>query len=354
MNHRQFLILSLVTCISMPLPALAAAPFPLSQCHLESKPAVTVHATMGFDLRVAPEFEATEWVIYAPILPSLSRQIGARSSFSTKDKSISAQTLRERSPLQRPVQVIHVKNAVNYTRELPVQAEYWTQLHSCKLTPGKAAKPVADLTPAEENRNLLETFSLDYKKAPVQSWLTKNNLRKTAAESDIEFAWRVFETIKQNYKYNWSPTLDRRVSKTVAIDATDCGGLSYLFCAALRANGIPARVLIGRNAKSTEGVEDGSGYFNCHVKSEFFAKNIGWIPVDMSRSVSHPDADPMRYFGTDPGNFITLHENPDLILDSFHSGLKRIRSMQDFRYWIKGNGLYKTPQRRIEWKVEKL
>jgi len=314
-----------------------------------------VHAKMSFDLVVPPDFEVDDWVVYTPVAPSLSRQSDSRSTFSTRDRSVSAQVVKERSPLQRPVQVIRVQHAgKKYGRALPVQADFWMVLHTSKLVPGKAEKPVADLPPGEKKQNLLPTFSLDYNSEPVQSWLTKHKLKKTAAESDIEFAWRLFETLKEKYGYNWSPTLDRRASKTVAIDATDCGGLSYLYCSALRANGIPARVLIGRNAKSTKGIEDGSGYFNCHVKSEFFAKGIGWIPVDVSRAISYPDADPMRYFGTDPGNFITLHENPDMILDSFHSGLKRIRSMQDFRYWIKGNGLYRPPQRRIEWTVEKL
>lgn len=353
MNNHQLLNLSLAACIALQVPASAAAPFALSQCHLQSKPGPTVHATMSFDLAVPAEFQADEWVVYAPTLPSLSRQTAGRSKFSTKDKLIPAQEVREHSPLQRPVQVIHVQNAGSkYPRNLRVQADYWATLQSCKLAPGKADKPVVDLSATERQQNLLETFSLDYTSVPVQRWLKEHKLRKSAQETDVEFAWRLFETMRKTYQYNWSRTLDRRASRTVATDATDCGGLSYLFCAALRANGIPARVLIGRNAKSTPGMEDGSGFFNCHVKSEFFAKQVGWIPVDLSRAISDPKADAMRYFGTDPGNFITLHENPDLILDSFHSGLKRIRSMQDFRFWIKGKGLYRPPQRRIEWKVE--
>jgi hypothetical protein len=66
----------------------------------------------------------------------------------------------------------------------------------------------------------------------------------------------------------------------------------------------------------------------CHVKSEFYATNIGWIPVEMSAATEDKLSNPARYFGVDAGNFLTLHVDPDLVIDSLWFGVRR-RSVTD-------------------------
>jgi transglutaminase-like putative cysteine protease len=71
----------------------------------------------------------------------------------------------------------------------------------------------------------------------------------------------------------------------------ECGDYSYLFCALLRAAGVPARPVAGFHAVS-----------GCspHVWAEFFLPNYGWVPADPSwDDVSGP---PWRYFGEIPSS----------------------------------------------------
>jgi transglutaminase-like putative cysteine protease len=71
----------------------------------------------------------------------------------------------------------------------------------------------------------------------------------------------------------------------------ECGDYAYLFCALLRAAGVPARPVAGFHAVS-----------GCspHVWAEFFLPSYGWIPADPSwDDVSGP---PWRYFGEVPSS----------------------------------------------------
>jgi hypothetical protein len=42
---------------------------------------------------------------------------------------------------------------------------------------------------------------------------------------------------------------------------------------------------------------------------------VGWVPVDISSIVEKKGAHPLVYFGSDKGDFLTLHVDPDMILD---------------------------------------
>ena len=68
----------------------------------------------------------------------------------------------------------------------------------------------------------------------------------------------------------------------------ECGDYSTLFCALLRAVGVPARPVVGWLAETGRSL---------HVWAEFFLPNYGWIPVDPSWDDGN---DPWKYFGTVP------------------------------------------------------
>jgi len=106
-----------------------------------------------------------------------------------------------------------------------------------------------------------------------------------------------------------------------------------LYVAILRANGIPARTLWGRWAKTQEG-----DYGQFHVKSEFFDKTIGWVPVDVTGAMTSKNTDKDDFFGRDEGDFITMHVDTDLNFNSIHFGKKDLGWRQGAAFWVKGAG----------------
>src|SRR5207244_13017163 len=102
--------------------------------------------------------------------------------------------------------------------------------------------------------------------------------------------------------------LDGRASPVCRAGTTDCGGLSVLFVTILRGNDIPARTLVGRWAQSSKAkdIVGDSPYYQTHVKAEFFAEGIGWVPADPASALSEKQGDRMRCLGRDPGNFLTM------------------------------------------------
>jgi len=80
----------------------------------------------------------------------------------------------------------------------------------------------------------------------------------------------------------------------------------------MRANGIPARLIGGRWADSQKG-DDGK----YHVKSEFFAKGVGWVPVDSSGAMTDASGNEYARLGHDAGDFIAMTTAEDLEVESF-------------------------------------
>lgn len=326
--------------------------------HLNYTPVQKIHAELSFVMRPMDNSKVSEWTVYANKLPALEtqRECNSRMFVNLKQsgKEINAQETFEDSSTHRRVFRIHMKQK-QFAEQMTVSADYDAVLYKVELAANKNGLAKVKLSPKERNENLTSTFSLDFSDSQFQEFLKTNDLIKGKMETDICFAWRVFCSLKKQYKYYWTQSLDRRASITCRNRATDCGGLSYLFCSVLRANEIPARPLIGRWASSDDKEEDFNSSYKCHVKSEFFIDDVGWIPADLSEAVSYKKTNPSRFFGTANGDFIVMHTNPDLILDSLFDGKKNIRSNPDFRVWALTDAGDKTAgskiPRRIRWNV---
>jgi transglutaminase-like putative cysteine protease len=196
--------------------------------------------------------------------------------------------------------------------------------------------------------------NLDFEAESFQKWLDKNALRRRAGEGEVEFARRVFLHIRKHYKYDYREDLKREASVVCTARATDCGGMAILFVAALRANKLPARLLCGRWAESAVKGEKvgGVAYYKGHVKAEFHADGIGWVPVDLSSGVLHDKtAAGLEYFGKDPGDFLVLHVDPDLLLDSIHFGEKAVEVLQSAGYWVTGSGSLDPTTVHESWRL---
>ena len=74
--------------------------------------------------------------------------------------------------------------------------------------------------------------------------------------------------------------------------------------------GIPARFAIGFPLPSDRGAGKIAGY---HCWAEFYAKGIGWVPVDVSETAKNPERSEY-FFGAHDGNRVEFSRVRDLTL----------------------------------------
>jgi hypothetical protein len=89
------------------------------------------------------------------------------------------------------------------------------------------------------------------------------------------------------------------------------------------------------------------------VKAEFYAQGIGWVPVDIATALYDRKGDGLSCFGHDPGDFLTMHVNPHLRVDSIHFGKHDMECLQGPAYWVTGRGSTEPTHTHEKWEVRK-
>jgi transglutaminase-like putative cysteine protease len=240
------------------------------------------------------------------------------------------------------------------------RVEFQTTLYSRTLVrrePGESYPPAETLSKLERQSALAETPTIDFSSETFKRWLRAKDLRKKPDESDLDFGRRAFLAITRAYQYQYVDGMDRHASFTCQQHKADCGGLCALFAATLRANKVPARLRVGHWAKSEDPHPPAQGHVahKAHVKAEFYAAGVGWIPVDLSGAVEF-DKTPegLRYFGNDKGDFLTVHLDYDVEFDSGLWGVKSVRHLQSVHYYVRGEGTLDNARIDRNWQVETL
>lgn len=298
--------------------------------------------------------QATEWLVFTPVAPDLPSQTKVKTTLQP-----SGVATKEQSPLGRSLLMarIQVKPPQMLT-DLPIQVTYQATLKSRTLKvlagdaqPGK----VPALTPAERRAYLTDLGDIDFLADTFTKWLADRKFIRQGQEADIDFARRVFLGMRSSFTYEYKPDMNRKASAVCRAGKSDCGGMSVLFVAIMRANKIPARALFGRWARSAQPNEKvgESDYFQWHVKAEFFAEGVGWVPVDVSQAVLFDKSDEgLRFFGTDAGDFITFHVDPNLTVNAAPFGPSTLQNIQQPAWWAVGKGST-TPAKITEgWQVK--
>ena len=80
-----------------------------------------------------------------------------------------------------------------------------------------------------------------------------------------------------------------------------------------------------------------------HVRAEFYAAGVGWVPVDPAH----------KKFGTDDGNFLTFHVDPDLEVP-WPTGRQSVMLAQSVVYWTQGGGSLTGTTIEQDWQVRAL
>jgi len=318
---------------------------------LEVKPAARISAVYTYTVN-APDLTAKEWELFLPRPQDFPGQKILRAGI-TPENSVVA----DLSPLGRPLMRRRVTaDTPLLAREITLEAKIQATLFSRRLVArsgggGNQAPALAD----RERRLFLRcTPQFDHTSEAVRQWMVSNRLKRGVSEGEVDFARRVFQVIAKGFHYEYLGEQDRSAASVCVAGKSDCGGMAVLFVTALRVQGIPARALAGRWAQSAK-PDDKIGpikYYQEHVKAEFFAQGVGWVPADLSSAVLHdPSPAKLEFFGNDRGDFLTFHLDNDLIIDTLHFGVKGMPWLQDAAYWVTGTGSVTNAEIRQSWSV---
>lgn len=336
MKRRAFLLL-LASCLTSrgEVPP-RVAPGLNAGYALEVKDSVTLHAR--YTVRVdAPRVKAREWTLFVPRPPDLPSQRILES-----ETLPGGELIADRSPLRRPVH----RTTIPVTRpgqesSIRMAADTRARLFSRKLVRREPATAVPDLSEQDRRTFLADTPHFQHGSPTFRRWRDAASLRRRPTEGEVDFARRVFLHLVTHFQYEYLGEQDRSAAAVCKAGKSDCGGLAVLFATVLRAEGIPARTLAGRWAKSAD--PDGKlgtvTYRQEHIIAEFFAQGVGWVPADLSSAILHDRSkEKLAHFGNDPGLFLTLHLDADLMVETPRFGVRRMPLLQRASYWAWGAG----------------
>jgi transglutaminase-like putative cysteine protease len=145
----------------------------------------------------------------------------------------------------------------------------------------------------------------------IRTW-AQQVVTQAHAQTDLEKARAIFNHVVATVKYDKSGKGWGRGDVYYACDARrgNCTDFHAIFIGYARAVGIPARFSIGFPIPAERGAGKVAGY---HCWAEFYAKGIGWIPVDASEAAKDPSRREY-FFGHLDENRVQFSTGRDLVL----------------------------------------
>jgi transglutaminase-like putative cysteine protease len=142
--------------------------------------------------------------------------------------------------------------------------------------------------------------------------LAKQVVAPAASGTDLDKARAIYDHVVGTMKYDKSGEGWGRGDIYYACDRRhgNCTDFHAMFIGFARASGIPARFAIGLPLPAGRGPGEIAGY---HCWAEFYARGIGWVPVDASEAAK----DPSRrnyFFGAHDENRVEFTRGRDLEL----------------------------------------
>lgn len=321
---------------------------------IEASELQKVEATISYPIEMT-RFAVDRWQIFLPKPPELPGQIKIKASTTPMSKPVI-----EKSPLARSMFLIDQvvgKSSPALARRIDVELKIEATLLSRRLVTLAEGAPQPKITPLKDAERKFYTSStalIDHESGAFREWLEARKLKRRTGESELAFAERVLEEIRYQFEYEFDANADKRASLACARGKTDCGGMAFVFVGAMRANGIPARSLLGRYAKPrVEGSKPGDlDYDRPHVRTEFFTPELGWVPVDPNSVQADRTREVKSFIGNDPGDMLVLHVDVDLQLP-FSNGVERVGFLQLGPYYhASGMGLFDGKIGPSGWKVK--
>lgn len=286
----------------------------------------------------APRLAAARWALIAPRLPEHPWQrvdaldfyvpVNPRApAFEATTEEVEDRRLPGRRLLRLLATPREAGPAISYVLTARVT------LRGLGLAPGAPPEAVPPLAEAERRAFSARTEALDFEAAGVTAWRAAAGLERRAGERDLAYAWRVLAALRARLAYRFPPpSPERRPAQVVADGGSDCGGLCALFVALLRGAGIPARCVVGRWA-----IPDRDEDPQYHVRAEFHAAGVGWVPADPAGAVQWPGG-VAQAFGRHEANFLVMHLDYEIEVDTALFGVQAQRWLQTPVFWVRGTG----------------
>lgn len=139
----------------------------------------------------------------------------------------------------------------------------------------------------------------------------------------VDYAERCYYYVSSSYQYQNPLTGVHPLADILANGGGDCGNLSSIYVSLLRNKGIPSR--------HVQTVRPNRTY---HVWTEFFLENYGWIPVDVTFKLLHPEND---YFGRYEDNGIVVTRGLYMQLENLPSNYASCVLLQNYKIWCWSN-----------------
>jgi transglutaminase-like putative cysteine protease len=146
----------------------------------------------------------------------------------------------------------------------------------------------------------------------VKQW-AEEVVNAAGAKTDLEKARAIYNHVVATVKYDKTGQGWGRGDIYYACDARrgNCTDFHAIVIGYCRALGIPARFAIGFPLPSDRGAGQISGY---HCWAEFYAKGIGWVPLDASEAAKNPSKREY-FFGAHDENRVEFSIGRDLTLN---------------------------------------
>jgi transglutaminase-like putative cysteine protease len=153
--------------------------------------------------------------------------------------------------------------------------------------------------------------------AQIRAW-AREVVDAAHAKTDLEMARAIYNHVVATVKYDKSGKGWGRGDIYYACENRrgNCTDFHAIFIGYARALGIPARFAIGFPVPADRGSGQIAGY---HCWAEFYAKGIGWIPVDASEAAKDPSRREY-FFGAHDENRVEFTRGRDLVLNPPQTG----------------------------------
>lgn len=311
-----------------------------------------VNATITYEIRTT-QFAANRWMVFLPEPPELPSQTKVKVTATPGGKLVAEKSLLAREVRYLELAVARPAPGAGLSLKLDVEATLRSR-KLVELQEGEKPPVIPPLNANERKYYLSATTHVDFDAKAFQGWLDDKKLRRGKSEDLIDFAARVLEVIRTDYRYYFDPDEDKRASVVCKGAKTDCGGMSYLFVGAMRANNIPARLLVGRQAlpRKPGSTPSQTEYDRPHIRVEMFVPGIGWVPLDPANAQADRRKPVRTHIGHDPGDLLVLHVDVDLKLP-FSDRMREAQFLQiNPFYWTTGTGTFDGTFGPSGWEVK--
>jgi transglutaminase-like putative cysteine protease len=293
---------------------------------LDQRPVRRIRATLSLNLQCEGG-SVDRWAIVPPVFPELPRQRAVKVTLTP-----SATPVEDGGPLRQTVQIIRVTDKPQGF-EAAIHSDL--TLYTNRLVPRLASQAPSKVKLTQAEAKVFTQVTDDMTTRVFKDYLAQHQLHRGSQESDLAFARRTFLHISRNFTYIF-PNIEGQ--DVLQCGKGDCGGLSWAFIRILRANGVPARLLLGHWAETEVPAKDGMPPDGrCHAKAEFFVQGTGWVDADLSGGVGSGDAR-LAWFGNEAGDFVVTDLDTERLVSIWPEDRPgKLGGTQGFFWWYQGN-----------------